>query len=347
MNILVTGANGQLGRELALIVARGASSGSHNNEHSGCGEVETGLSTAISGDHYIFTDISGNSGSSSLEISSTSGSREGRSAPQGVAHSSERLYLDVTDGESVGRFIEEHDVECVVNCAAYTDVERAEDEPEMASLLNVTAVENLASAVRRRGGVLIHISTDYIFDGEGRNEPYLEDSTPNPLSVYGETKLKGERALIASGCRYIILRTSWLYSEFGRNFVKRMLELTATKESISVVMDQVGSPTYASDLAEVIFKIIEERRFVGGEGVYNYTNNGECSWYEFAVAIAEMAEHKGCRILPCGSAEYPQKAVRPAYSVLDKRKIVDRFGVKLSDWRDSLKCCLANLTREI
>ncbi len=285
MNILVTGANGQLGNEMRVVARNSA-------------------------DNYIFTDVA---------------------------------ELDITDAAAVEKMVTDNDVKVIVNCAAYTNVDKAEDDREFAELLNARAVENLAQAIRRNDGLLVHVSTDYVFGGTKNNTPCREDEPANPTGVYGVTKLHGEQAIIASGCHHIIIRTAWLYSEFGKNFLKTMLDLTATKPQLKVVFDQVGSPTYAYDLALAIFDIVENRKYVDNDGIYHYSNEGVCSWFDFTKMIAEYADHTGCDIQPCHSDEFPSKVVRPSYSVLDKTKIKKTFGVAVPYWTDSLRVCMTNL----
>lgn len=285
MNILVTGANGQLGNEMRVVARNSA-------------------------DNYIFTDVA---------------------------------ELDITDAAAVEKMVTDNDVKVIVNCAAYTNVDKAEDDREFAELLNARAVENLAQAIRRNDGLLVHVSTDYVFGGTKNNTPCREDEPANPTGVYGVTKLHGEQAIIASGCHHIIIRTAWLYSEFGKNFLKTMLDLTATKPQLKVVFDQVGSPTYAYDLALAIFDIVENRKYVDNDGIYHYSNEGVCSWFDFTKMIAEYADHTGCDIQPCHSDEFPSKVIRPSYSVLDKTKIKKTFGVSVPYWTDSLRVCMTNL----
>ena len=285
MNILVTGANGQLGNEMRIV--------SQQSAH-----------------HYIFTDVA---------------------------------ELDITDAAAVEKMVADNDVKVIVNCAAYTNVDKAEDDRELAELLNAKAVENLAAAIRRNDGLLVHVSTDYVFGGTRNNTPCREEEAANPTGVYGETKLHGEEAVIRSGCHYLIIRTAWLYSEYGKNFLKTMLDLTATKPSLKVVFDQTGTPTYAYDLAAAICDIIEQRKYEGRDGIYHYSNEGVCSWYDFTKAIAEYAGHTACDIQPCHSDEFPSKVIRPSYSVLDKTKIKTTFGLKVPYWTDSLKQCTDNL----
>ncbi len=285
MNILVTGANGQLGNELRLV-------------------------TAESADRYVFTDVG---------------------------------ELDITDAEAIERMVAANGIELIINCAAYTNVDKAEDDRALAERLNTTAVEHLAAAMKRRNGWLVHISTDYVFGGDPYNTPCKEDQQGTPTGVYGETKLRGEQAIARIGCHHIIIRTAWLYSEFGKNFVKTMLDLTASKPELKVVFDQTGTPTYARDLADAIFAIVEGRKYAGNEGIYHYSNEGVCSWYDFTKTIAELAGRTKCDIQPCHSDEFPSKVKRPAYSVLDKTKIKTVFGLRIPYWTDSLKTCLQNL----
>ena len=289
MNILVTGANGQLGNDMR-IVSRGSK------------------------DQYIFTDVA---------------------------------ELDITDAAAVEKMVTDNKVEVIINCAAYTNVDKAEDDYDLAELLNATAVKNLATAIKQNDGTLIHISTDYVFGGTKNNTPCGEDEPANPTGVYGVTKLHGEQAIEAIGCKHLIIRTAWLYSEFGKNFVKTMLNLTATKPSLNVVFDQVGSPTYAYDLAQAIFTIVESRKYEGKDGIYHYSNEGVCSWYDFTKMIAEYAGHTACDIQPCHSNEFPSKVVRPSYSVLDKTKIKNTFGIQIPYWTDSLKTSINNILQAI
>lgn len=289
MNILVTGANGQLGNEMQLV-------------------------TKESRDHYIFTDVAG-----------------------------DFLRLDITDAEAVRDAVKKHDIKCIINCAAYTNVEKAEDDIELCELLNAKAVDNLAIAMKEADGLLVHISTDYVFGKEPYNTPCKEDQQGTPTGVYGLTKLHGEQNILKSGCRHIIIRTAWLYSEFGHNFVKTMLNLTATKPQLKVVFDQCGTPTYALDLAKAVADIVENRKYEGHSGIYHYSNEGVCSWYDFARTIAEYAGHKDCDIQPCRSDEFPSKVIRPAYSVFDKKKIKETFGLSIPYWTESLRKCMDNL----
>lgn len=250
--------------------------------------------------------------------------------------------LDITDKAAVITFVEQSKIDVIVNCAAYTNVDKAEDDEATAELINATAVRNLAEAAKAQDATLFHVSTDYVFGAEG-NTPRSEDMPTNPLGVYGTTKLHGEQAIQEVGAKAIIIRTAWLYSEFGNNFLKTMLRLTAEKESLNVVFDQVGTPTYAGDLALVIFSIIEGNVYIGNEGTYHFSNEGVCSWYDFATEIAIAAGHDGCNIQPCHSSEFPSKVIRPPYSVLDKTKIKKTFGVDIPHWRDSMLYCLERL----
>ena len=297
MNILVTGANGQLGNEMRRIAAQ-------------------------SQDTYVFTDI--------VE-------------QEGVA----TTLLDITDLEAVRRLVAEQHVEAIVNCAAYTNVDAAESNEALAERLNADAPENLAKAMKEVGGWLVQISTDYVFGREPYNRPCREDQTGTPTGVYGLTKLHGEQKILATGCRHIIIRTAWLYSEFGKNFCKTMLQLTATRPSIKVVFDQCGTPTYAWDLALAIQHILARCASAENpeayQGIYHFSNEGVCSWYDFTKMIAEYSGRTACDIQPCHSNEFPSPVARPAYSVLDKTKIKETFGVAVPYWTDSLKQCLRNL----
>lgn len=285
MNILVTGANGQLGNCI-----RNAAKGSKDN--------------------YIFTDVA---------------------------------ELDITDANAVEQMVKDNDIKLIVNCAAYTNVDKAESDVAFAEKLNAEAVANLARAIKANGGTLIHVSTDYVFGGSLGNTPRNETEPVNPTGVYGMTKLHGEQAIEASGCRALIFRTAWLYSEYGKNFVKTMLNLTSTKPELKVVFDQCGTPTYAQDLADAIVSIINNRSYDGHEGIYHYSNEGVCSWFDFTKAIAEIAGNTACNIQPCHSDEFPSPVKRPAYSVLDKTKVKETFSVQVPYWTDSLKTCIKNL----
>ena len=294
MNILVTGANGQLGNEMRII-------------------------SKESTDKYIFTDVN---------------------QVEGV----ETIYLDITDVEAIRKIVADNNVDAIVNCAAWTNVDGAED-PEKYTLvekLNATAPENLAKAIKEVGGWLVQISTDYVFGKEPYNTPCKEDLQGTPTGVYGATKLLGEQKIIATGCKYMILRTAWLYSEFGKNFCKTMLYLTATKPQLKVVFDQVGTPTYAYDLATAIVVALKNPV----EGIYHYSNEGVCSWYDFTKMIAEYSGQTTCDIQPCHSNEFPSPVTRPSYSVLDKTKIKETFGIKIPYWTDSLKKCITNIMRK-
>ena len=295
MNILVTGANGQLGNCLRI-------------------------ASKDSKDNYTFTDIA-----------------------DAVVDGTRVSRLDITDAEAVKKAVKDNDINVIVNCAAYTNVDKAEDDAEFAELLNATAVRNLAEAVKSNGGTLFHVSTDYVFGKEPYNVPCREDQNGTPTGVYGLTKLHGEQAIAASGVKALIFRTAWLYSEFGKNFVKTMLSLTSTRPELNVVFDQTGTPTYAQDLADALFDIIENRRFEGNEGIYHYSNEGVCSWYDFTKMIAEMAGNNACDIRPCHSDEFPSPVKRPSYSVLDKTKFKQTFGLRVPYWTESLRKCISNL----
>ena len=279
---------------------------------------EMRLVAAESKDRYIFTDV--------VEL-------------PGV----ETVKLDITDLEALRTIVKENDVKAIVNCAAYTNVDKAEEDQEFCALLNAKAPENLAVAMKEVDGLLVHVSTDYVFGGDPYNTPCREDQKGTPTGVYGLTKLQGEQAIEASGCHHVIIRTAWLYSEFGKNFVKTMLMLTSTKPQLSVVFDQTGTPTYALDLAEAIYDIVENRKYEGNDGVYHFSNEGVCSWFDFTKMIAEYAGNTACEIKPCHSDEFPSKVKRPAYSVLDKTKIKNTFGISIPYWTDSLKKCIKNL----
>ena len=304
MNILVTGANGQLGNEMRIIAKN-------------------------SNDTYIFTDVN--------EV-------EGQ----------ETIYLDITDLEAVRKIVLENQVNAIVNCAAYTNVDAAETNEELAEKLNAEAPENLAMAMKEVDGLVIQISTDYVFGKEAYNVPCKEDQKGTPTGVYGLTKLHGEQKIIATGCHHVIIRTAWLYSEFGKNFCKTMMNLTATKPQLKVVFDQVGTPTYALDLAEAIAVVLKDYSSVchpeqsegsvyKKSGIYHYSNEGVCSWYDFTKMIAEYNGTTACDVQPCHSNEFPSPVKRPSYSVLDKTKIKETFGVQVPYWTDSLKVCIKNI----
>lgn len=251
--------------------------------------------------------------------------------------------LDITDGRAVEQFVRANEIDTIINCAAYTAVERAETEPEAAALLNVRAVANLAKVAREEDCLLIHISTDYVFDGT-ETQPYTEKAEPCPLNVYGRTKLDGEKAILQSGCLYIIIRTAWLYSAFGNNFVKTILRLADERSEIRVVRDQVGTPTYAADLARAVVAVMRQDDRVEHQGIYHFTNGGSCSWYEFAQEIVRLGG-KECRVHPVTAAEYPAKSRRPAYSVLDKAKIRKIFQVDVPEWKEALGRMMDDLKR--
>lgn len=286
LNILVTGANGQLGQEMQRL-------------------------GVTSPNRYLFTDVA---------------------------------ELDITDREAVVQRVQAESIDVIVNCAAYTNVDKAEEDEPTARKINRDAVENLALAAKQVGAVLFHVSTDYVFGGEG-NLPRTEQMPTCPLGVYGLTKLEGEQAIAQVSCRHLIFRTAWLYSEYGNNFLKTMLRLTKEKPHLNVVFDQVGSPTYAGDLALTIFSIIEKELYGDAEGIFHFSNEGVCSWYDFAVEIARAVGHTDCEIHPCHSSEFPSKVTRPAFSVLDKTKIKSTFGVEIPHWRESMLYCLGRLLK--
>ena len=252
--------------------------------------------------------------------------------------------LDITDRAAVAEFVTANGVNVIVNCAAYTNVDKAEDDEATAELINATAVANLAEAIKQADGTLIHVSTDYVFGTDG-NTPRSEDMATNPLGAYGRTKLHGEQAIAKSGCKGLIFRTAWLYSEYGNNFLKTMLRLTAERDMLKVVFDQVGTPTYAGDLAVLIFSIIEYGTYESNEGIYHFSNEGVCSWYDFAREIAVAAGHTSCNIIPCHSDEFPSKVTRPPYSVLDKSKVKRVFDVDIPHWRESMLHCINRLKK--
>lgn len=250
--------------------------------------------------------------------------------------------LDITNGVAVALFVKQHSIDAIVNCAAYTNVDKAESDAATAELINATAVGNLAVAAKEVNATLFHISTDYVFGCEG-NTPRTEEMPTAPLGVYGQTKLLGEQTIAKSGCKALIFRTAWLYSEFGNNFLKTMMRLTAEREQLNVVFDQVGTPTYAGDLALAIFSIIEAGVYPGNEGIYHFSNEGACSWYDFAVEIAAAAGNTGCHISPCHSSEFPSPVTRPPYSVLDKTKIKNTFDIEIPHWRESMEYCIKRI----
>lgn len=306
MNILVTGANGQLGNEMRIVAKE-------------------------SKDKYIFTDV--------VEL-------EGQ----------DTTILDITDLSAIKSVVKANNIQVIVNCAAYTNVDAAESNQELAEKLNAEAPKNLAIAMKEVNGLLIHISTDYVFGGDSYNTPCKEDQKGTPTGVYGLTKLHGEQGIIATNCNYVILRTAWLYSEFGKNFVKTMLNLTSTKPQLKVVFDQVGTPTYALDLAKAISVVVEDYEHECAEynhqwslytknGIYHYSNEGVCSWFDFTKMIAEYAGNDECDIQPCHSDEFPSPVKRPPYSVLDKTKIKETFGIQIPYWTNSLRECLNDLLK--
>lgn len=287
MNILITGANGQLGNEIFRIQMAGNSS-----------------------NHYIFTDVG---------------------------------ELDITNLTAIRKLISNEHVNIIVNCAAYTNVDKAEDDRDMANLINNRAVENLAIASKETGVTLIHVSTDYVFKGDSCI-PCKETQETDPIGIYGKTKLNGELSIQATGCKHLIIRTSWLYSKFGNNFVKTMQRLTVERDTLNVVFDQIGTPTYAGDLASLIYKIIEDNMYYK-QGIYHFSNEGVCSWYDFAIKICDLFGNE-CDIQPCHSDEFPSKVKRPNFSVLDKAKIKKTFDVKIPHWENSLKKCINELKKE-
>lgn len=299
MNILITGANGQLGNEMRII--------SPNTDYN-----------------FVFTDVT---------------------TVEGV----ETTILDITDIEAVRSIVKEKGIDCIINCAAYTNVDKAESDADFCRILNAVAPKNLATVMKEVNGLLVHVSTDYVFGGDPYNVPCKEDQKGTPTGVYGQTKLEGEQNIIATGCKHLIIRTAWLYSEFGKNFVKTMLNLTSTKPELKVVFDQAGTPTYAYDLAVAIKSMVDDyAKEISEEnysktGIYHFSNEGVCSWFDFTKVIAEMAGNTGCDIQPCHSNEFPSPVKRPAYSVLDKTKIKETFGLRIPYWTESLKTCINNL----
>lgn len=304
MNILVTGANGQLGNEMRIIAKDGS-------------------------DNYVFTDVN---------------------QVEGI----ETAYLDITDLNAIRETVRNYNIGAVVNCAAWTNVDACETDTKLAALaekLNTDAPENLARAMKETNGLLVQISTDYVFGKEPYNTPCNEMQKGTPTGVYGMTKLHGEEKILTSGVKHVIIRTAWLYSEFGKNFCKTMLNLTATKPQLKVVFDQCGTPTYAYDLAKAISVILEDYKKESScpeyskSGIYHFSNEGVCSWFDFTKMIAEFSGHAECEVMPCHSSEYPSPVKRPAYSVLDKSKIKDTFNVEVPYWTDSLKQCIKNLQK--
>lgn len=261
----------------------------------------------------------------------------------------ETTILDITDIEAVRSIVKEKGIDCIINCAAYTNVDKAESDADFCRILNAVAPKNLATVMKEVNGLLVHVSTDYVFGGDPYNVPCKEDQKGTPTGVYGQTKLEGEQNIIATGCKHLIIRTAWLYSEFGKNFVKTMLNLTSTKPELKVVFDQAGTPTYAYDLAVAIKAMVDDyAKEISEEnysktGIYHFSNEGVCSWFDFTKVIAEMAGNTGCDIQPCHSNEFPSPVKRPAYSVLDKTKIKETFGLRIPYWTESLKTCINNL----
>lgn len=254
--------------------------------------------------------------------------------------------LDICRRDAVLNYVFTNDIKVIINCAAYTNVDKAEDNEADAELVNATAVRHLADAMKISGGTLVHISTDYVFGGAAYNKPIRESDIFSPTGAYGRTKMHGEMAIAEVGCRAIVIRTAWLYSEYGTNFVKTMLRLFSERETLSVVYDQVGTPTYAGDLARLIVDIVESENLCNKCGVFNYTNEGVCSWFDFSHEIARQAGVEGCKITPCLSNEFPSKVIRPNYSVLDKSKVKEFFGVEIPYWTDSLSRCINNILSE-
>ena len=302
MNILVTGANGQLGNEMRIIARE-------------------------SGDTYFFTDVN---------------------RQEGV----ETVFLDITDLQAIREMVATHAIDAIVNCAAYTNVDAAESNEALAEKLNAEAPENLARAMTEANGLLVQISTDYVFGKEPYNIPCKETQQGTPTGVYGMTKLHGEQKIKAVGCKHVIIRTAWLYSEFGKNFCKTMMNLTATKPQLKVVFDQAGTPTYALDLAKSIAHVLADYSKeskadnYSKTGIYHYSNEGVCSWYDFTKMIAEYNGTTVCDVQPCHSNEFPSPVTRPSYSVLDKTKIKETFGIRIPYWTESLKQCISNLKNE-
>lgn len=337
MTILVTGANGQLGNEMRIV-------------------------TKGSKDKYIFTDVCDEHPESIEMLYKLAGEDVDTSTTK----------LDITNLDAIRKMVQENDVKVIVNCAAWTNVDGAEDleKYELVEMLNAKAPENLAIAMKEVNGLLVHISTDYVFGGDPYNTPCKEDQKGTPTGVYGMTKLHGEENIQKSGVNYIILRTAWLYSEFGKNFVKTMLNLTSTRPQLKVVFDQVGTPTYALDLANVITTIIGDYKKeilncqlstvnYSKSGVYHYSNEGVCSWYDFTKMIQQIAVQlryyeslpkqgnlEGlCDVQSCHSDEFPSPVKRPAFSVLDKTKVKETFDITVPYWTDSLKKCMNNLMK--
>ena len=381
MTVLVTGACGQLGCWLRLVASGSAACSTSAENYFSCGSSKNQFPASSNAPapaanpapRFLFSDIA--------ELSDESRAMLRKLGGEGVDLTTK--ILDITDLSAVREMVRKEGVEAVINCAGFTNVDAAESQPETAELLNVKAVDNLAIAMREVNGLLIHISTDYIFGGELQNSPIPEDAPAAPLGVYARTKWEGEQAVRRVGCRHVILRTAWLFSEFGKNFVRTMLRLTAERPQIKVVNDQRGTPTYAADLARVILQLLPaacstshshsglDPESQNNGSVFNYTNEGECTWYEFAREIQQArreipdqvgddggwdeipgqarddyrgaADDRKCEILPCRSEDYPSPVRRPAYSVLDKTRIKAALGLEIPEWRESLRRCLASL----
>ena len=285
MNILVTGANGQLGNEMQVLARE-------NLQHT-----------------YFFTDVQ---------------------------------ELDICDEQAVYAYVSEHKIDIIVNCAAYTAVDKAEDNVELCDKLNNIAPGYLARAAQANGAAMIQVSTDYVFDGTA-HIPYTEEEPTCPASVYGSTKLAGEQNVMDHFEKAMVIRTAWLYSIYGNNFVKTMIRLGQERDSLGVIFDQIGTPTYANDLAQAIFAAINKGVV---RGIYHFSDEGVCSWYDFTIAIHRLAGIASCKVKPLHTADYPAKAPRPHYSVLDKTKIKDTFGIEIPHWEESLKRCINQLRME-
>ena len=285
MNILVTGANGQLGNEMQVLARE-------NLQHT-----------------YFFTDVQ---------------------------------ELDISDEQAVYAYVSEHKIDIIVNCAAYTAVDKAEDNVELCDKLNNIAPGYLARAAQANGAAMIQVSTDYVFDGTA-HIPYTEEEPTCPASVYGSTKLAGEQNVMDHCEKAMVIRTAWLYSIYGNNFVKTMIRLGQERDSLGVIFDQIGTPTYANDLAQAIFAAINKGVV---RGIYHFSDEGVCSWYDFTIAIHRLAGIASCKVKPLHTADYPAKAPRPHYSVLDKTKIKDTFGIEIPHWEESLKRCINQLRME-
>ena len=358
MKVLVTGANGQLGNSLRAIIEgrltdneRPAAEGIYFSQGFAKNQIPSAIANparkdghserseeSVNSFEWVFTDVA---------------------------------ELDITDRSAVRAMVQSQGIDVIVNCAGYTNVEGAEDHSDLAEKLNAEAVENLGVAMKEVDGLLVHISTDYVFGGKPLHAPISEEEEPAPQGVYAVTKLHGEEAVRRVGCRHIIIRTAWLYSEYGKNFVKTMLRLTSEKPSLKVVDDQRGTPTYAGDLASVILLLLSRIEGPAAEGIYfsqgfaksqipsaiatptrsdngvtyHFTDEGECTWYEFAREIALMAGHTDCDIQPCTSDEFPSKVHRPAYSVLDKSRIKQALSIDIPHWKSSLRRCLDAISK--